>query len=327
MPAYIEKIASTTLSKILAQFLVPHKHNNHHPLLIRHESLFIVTLIILVLQFFSFAGISGNSVLGFATDITRASIINLTNQERSSRGIAPLKESNLLDQSATLKGQDMFAKNYWAHFAPDGTSPWYFFKQVGYQYTWAGENLARDFQTSGGVVAGWMASQGHRDNMLNPNFTEIGISVSNGTLEGEQTTLVVEHLGQVLGSSANNSSGTNKSNNSGTAASPLTVEDTLKSPEKKENQATATANVNQVNEKISGKVESSFSFNTFWQSLNLGQRTTISLLAVLLVLFAFDSFVILRRGVHRHNSHSLLHAGVLAILIITLVRSAAGGIL
>lgn len=196
MTVLIEKIASSKISKKLAQFLVPHEHNNHHPYIIRHEGLFLAAFILLTVQFLSFSDITSAHVLGYGTDINKEKIIELTNQERTSRGLGALKESSLLDQSATLKGQDMFAKDYWSHFAPDGTSPWYFFKQVGYNYNWAGENLARDFSTSSGVISGWMASQGHRDNMLNPNFTDIGISVQNGTLGGDQTTLVVEHLGQ-----------------------------------------------------------------------------------------------------------------------------------
>ena len=103
----------------------------------------------------------------------------------------------MLTKAAALKADDMFSDNYWAHFAPDGTSPWYFYGKVGYSYTWAGENLARDFQTSAGVVAGWMASTaGHKENILNSNFTEVGVAVKNGVLQGEETTLVVQLFGK-----------------------------------------------------------------------------------------------------------------------------------
>lgn len=327
MPALIEKIASSFVSRKLAHFLVPHSKNNHHPYLLRHESLFAFTFVILLVQFFSFSSISSANVLGYGTDINRATIISLTNQERTSRGLQPLQENSLLNTSAANKANHMITHDYWAHFAPDGTSPWYFYNQVGYKYAWAGENLARDFSTSAGVIAGWMASTGHRDNMLNPNFSDIGIGVQNGTLEGEQTTLVVEHLGKSLGTSA--AAGSNSSKTS--TSIPVTLEEKYQATQNQaesKNQATASANVNQIQERIAS-ANTPFSFNLpgFWKSLGLGQKTTLILLTVLLALFVFDSVVIFRKGVIRHNSHSFLHAIVLAILIIAVIRNATGGIL
>ncbi|HSX58234.1 MAG TPA: CAP domain-containing protein [Candidatus Saccharimonadales bacterium] len=328
----LKKIASTKLSVGLAHFLIPHSKNDHHPLILRHESLFVVTFVLLFIQFFSFAGFSPSHVLGYGTDINKDTLITLTNQERSSRGIATLKESAKLDQSATLKGEDMFAKDYWAHFAPDGTSPWYFFTKVGYTYNWAGENLARDFSTSAGVIAGWMASQGHRDNMLNPNFQDIGISVQNGTLQGDQTTLVVEHLGTVKGASTSGSSpttptsGTTNSNKS----KPTNVEDKFLpvAGTSQPQEANSSADLPKIEEKVASAV-TPFSFNPvdFWASLGLGQKTTLLLLAILVGVFLFDSVVVFRKGIARHNSHSLLHAIVLSILIVAIVRSATGGVL
>ena len=324
MTALIEKIASTSFSKRLAQFLIPHERNNHHPFLIRHESLFLATFLILAVQFFSLGRVSSNRVLGYGTDINKDTRIALTNQERTSRGIPALKENQLLDTAASLKGQDMFAKDYWAHFAPDGTSPWYFFKKVGYSYSWAGENLARDFSTSAGVIAGWMASQGHRDNMLNPNFTEIGISVQNGTLQGDQTTLVVEHLAAPT-AAAGGIAGAASSG--GTAAQPTNVQDSFSGPAKKDVTASSSADVNKVSEQIAQKATGGFNLASFWATLGLGQQVTMGLLALLVSLFLFDSIIIFRKGVVRHNSHSFLHASVLAVLIVALIRGSIGGIL
>jgi hypothetical protein len=287
--------------------------------------LFAVTLLILLIQFFSFAGVSGTRVLGYATNITRAAIINLTNEERTSRGLAPLTENNLLNNSASMKGQDMFAKDYWAHYAPDGTSPWYFFKLVGYNYSWAGENLARDFSTSEGVVAGWMASDSHRDNMLNQNFAEIGIGVQDGILEGEETTLVVEHMGKALGLAT--SGGSSNSTTPTSPSQPSKVEDSLRLAETKNVPATASANVEEVNERIAAAESGGFNLNGFWKGMGFGQKSTLLLLGLLATLFVVDSVILFRKGHQRQNSHSLLHAGVIAILMVALIRSASGGVL
>jgi hypothetical protein len=85
----------------------------------------------------------------------------------------------------------MFAKNYWSHDSPGGKTPWDFISASGYVYATAGENLAKDFDTSYGVVNGWMGSTGHRTNILNSSFKDTGIAVVNGVLQGSETTLVV----------------------------------------------------------------------------------------------------------------------------------------
>jgi hypothetical protein len=89
----------------------------------------------------------------------------------------------------------MFAKNYWAHNSPTGATPWDFIIGSGYHYTVAGENLAKNFSDSNAVVNAWMASPTHRANMIKPSYREVGFAVVNGTLNGEETTLVVQMFG------------------------------------------------------------------------------------------------------------------------------------
>jgi len=89
----------------------------------------------------------------------------------------------------------MFAKDYWAHNAPDGTKPWSFILAAGYNYLHAGENLARDFTNPQAVVDAWMASPTHRDNIMNAHYQDIGIAVVDGQLGGVETTLVVQMFG------------------------------------------------------------------------------------------------------------------------------------
>ena len=89
----------------------------------------------------------------------------------------------------------MAAKGYFAHTSPDGHDPWYWFTREGYAYTYAGENLAVDFTDSAIVEEAWMNSPEHRANLLNGNYTEVGIAIAEGTFEGHPTTFVAEEFG------------------------------------------------------------------------------------------------------------------------------------
>lgn len=141
-------------------------------------------------------------VLGVAIDITSQRLYELTNQERAKAGLPALSYNATLSNAAQLKAADMFSKNYWAHNAPDGTTPWVFFQRAGYRYELAGENLARDFEYSNNVMDGWMASPGHKENILKSGYTDIGFAVANGQLDGTDTTLVVQLFGKPIDGAA-----------------------------------------------------------------------------------------------------------------------------
>ena len=85
-------------------------------------------------------------------------------------------------------------------YGPDGTTPWNFILNAKYQYEYAGENLARNFLFSNGVVDAWMNSKTHKENILRKEYTEVGFAVENGVLNGEETTIVVELFGKPLAS-------------------------------------------------------------------------------------------------------------------------------
>lgn len=180
----------------LSHLLFPQESNNYRARLLHPGSLSLVVTLFLVFQFgLNFFALVSPSVLGYAANITPERIIELTNQERMDQGLGSLVVSATLSEAAQRKAADMFAFNYWAHNSPSGRSPWSFFKEVDYRYLYAGENLARDFADSEGVVRAWMASATHKDNILNRKYQEIGIAVVNGTLQGVETTLVVELFG------------------------------------------------------------------------------------------------------------------------------------
>jgi len=180
----------------LRHLFIPHTSNNH-----RAKALHIDALLTYVLLFAVFnLGLktlnkSIPDVLGYATDIHVEQLLSDTNAQRTSLGLAPLTLNSELSAAAAAKAADMFAKGYWAHNSQTGTPPWYWITNAGYQYTVAGENLAKNFSDSQGVVNAWMASPTHRANMVKPSYQDVGFAVVNGTLQGEDTTLVVQMFG------------------------------------------------------------------------------------------------------------------------------------
>lgn len=102
------------------------------------------------------------------------SLVRLTNQHREKA----LVIDHRLSIVAQTKANDMVNKNYFSHLTPDGHTPWYFFQQMGYSYTSAGENLALDYSTNKDVVDAWMESPSHRANIVNPNYTKVGIGIA-----------------------------------------------------------------------------------------------------------------------------------------------------
>lgn len=136
-----------------------------------------------------------SAVLSYATNVNAGDLAAGTNAARAQNGLAGLAVSPKLSTSAQLKANDMIAKDYWAHVAPDGTQPWYWFTQAGYDYTNAGENLAYGFSTSDAVITGWMNSAGHRANILG-SYQDMGFGIANGeNYQGAQNTVVVAHYG------------------------------------------------------------------------------------------------------------------------------------
>jgi hypothetical protein len=122
-------------------------------------------------------------------------VVELTNEERVTVTAPPLRRSAVLDEAAARKAEHMATEGYFAHYSPQGVSPWHWFDSVDYTYAYAGENLAIHFSDSGEVVKAWMESPTHRANIINNNFTEIGVGTAKGTYEGYETVFVVQLFG------------------------------------------------------------------------------------------------------------------------------------
>lgn len=180
----------------LSHFLLPKDSNNHRAKILHHPSLLLLVLFFFVTPFFfQVTERHTQGVLGISYSITPEELLFFTNVKRQENGLPVLQMDSQLAQAAAQKANHMFAHNYWAHVAPDGTTPWYFIKGSGYEYVYAGENLARGYTTANDVVNAWMASPSHRENMLSGNYTEIGFAIVPGTLTGDETVLVVEMFG------------------------------------------------------------------------------------------------------------------------------------
>src|SRR3989338_7536825 len=175
---------------------LPHANNNHKAKLLHHQSLLVLLGLFIMAQ----SGLTlfhtiKPGVLGYASQISPTTVIELTNQKRLAEGQPPLKENKALDEAAAAKAASMIAQNYWAHNAPNGTEPWNFILNSGYSYLHAGENLARDFTNPKDVVEAWMKSSSHKANLISSKYQDIGVAVIDGKINGVETTLVVQMFG------------------------------------------------------------------------------------------------------------------------------------
>ena len=130
--------------------------------------------------------------------LTVAGVIAETNAQRAANGnLPPFAENATLNDIATLRLDDMFAQQYFAHVGPKGESAISVASSVGYTHLALGENLALgNYAGDAGVVTAWMNSPGHRENILNTHYTQIGVAVREGMFEGSETWLAVQIFGR-----------------------------------------------------------------------------------------------------------------------------------
>ena len=109
-----------------------------------------------------------------------AEVVRLVNRERKKAGLSELKHNWELSRVARYKSEDMRDKGYFSHTSPTYGSPFQMMRSFGISYRTAGENIAKGQTTPAAVVKGWMNSPGHRANILNSSFTEIGVGYASG---------------------------------------------------------------------------------------------------------------------------------------------------
>jgi hypothetical protein len=175
--------------------ILPCEENKYKPKILSSRFLYGYAISILILKIVVIPLFLYLPTTSFFADITKTSIIQLANNARVSLGFNSLKENQTLNEAALLKAQDMLANDYFAHTSPEGVNPWYWFNKAGYNYRYAGENLAIGFIESEDVNQAWLDSPLHRENILRPEYTDIGIAVLTGDFQGKETTVVVQLFG------------------------------------------------------------------------------------------------------------------------------------
>jgi uncharacterized protein YkwD len=132
--------------------------------------------------------------------LLQSQIIAQTNLQRQENGNLPaLKENATLDQVAAAKANDMFLNQYFEHVSPLGVGPGDLAQKYGYNYIVEGENLILgNFSSEKEVVQDWMNSPGHRANILNVRYTEMGAAIIKGTYQGETAWIGVQEFGLPL---------------------------------------------------------------------------------------------------------------------------------
>lgn len=130
--------------------------------------------------------------------LTHDGIISWTNAARkNTSSLPPLSSNKTLDAIARVRLNDMFQKQYFEHTSPQGIGATDIAKDVGYDYISIGENIALgNFEDDKALVDAWMNSPGHRANILNTRFTEIGVAAATGTYKGKETWIAVQIFGK-----------------------------------------------------------------------------------------------------------------------------------
>lgn len=129
------------------------------------------------------------------SSLSAGKIIEKMNEERTGAGLAPLTVDDRLNRAACAKAHHMITRDYWGHAAPDGTTPWEFFQQEGYESINSAENLAYGHKDNRSAMDGWMRSHGHARNILG-DFEDTGLCIIKGTYQGsDNETLLVSLFG------------------------------------------------------------------------------------------------------------------------------------
>ena len=280
-------------------YFIPQEKNNFRADILKNGFLLLLVGVYFLNQsFIKYLSLARPGVLGYSSEITAQKVLDQTNQERSNLGLSELKYNSLLSDSATKKAKDMFTNNYWAHTSPSGTTPWDFFKSVGYQYSVAGENLARDFYDTESLLKAWMNSPTHKANIINSKYQEIGIGVVNGTLGGIKTTLVVQHF-----------------------ATPVVSVLNKKEPQSSEEIVVNNSTVEAVQSQNNVLSQSQ---QTYISPLSINKMIGVAIFSLIIITLFIDGYITLKKGVHRLTGSTVSHIGFLLVILLFILYQQQG---
>lgn len=280
------------------------------------------------------------NVLAYATSMSSNGLLSATNQQRTSNGKAALALNSKLSSAAQAKANDMVAKDYWSHNTPSGDPPWVFISSAGYDYKAAGENLAYGYLDSAGTVDGWMDSPGHKANILNSTFTEVGFGYKNSANfngDGHQTVVVAMYATpRVLSSNTSPSSPSGGgSTTTSTATSPTTKSSkpsakvVEESPQKAPN-PTAYTDINKSDGIIAGPTVKITRFAALtggrytWVASAVAITIALSILA-LLVRHSYSLHRLITRGERYVLQHVVFDITIVSLMGLCLIISQAAG--
>lgn len=174
---------------------IPTAHNDYQPHALRPHWMGVYAGAIITVKIVAVVFVSLYADQAKLSDISSSTIVSLSNQARQQNRVPILRTNALLTKAAQAKANDMIAAHYFAHISPSKVTPWYWFKQAGYKYSYAGENLAIDYIQSEDVIQAWLNSPLHRANLLSSKYKDIGVAVATGTISGVESLLVVQMFG------------------------------------------------------------------------------------------------------------------------------------
>jgi hypothetical protein len=305
----------------LHHFFLPREDNNYRSEFLHHKAILALILFLVSAGIFtSFIKTNFPSVLGVSSNISNQELLILTNQQRQNNNMSALTDNSELDQAAANKASDMFSKDYWAHNSPNGTTPWVFIKSAGYNYIYAGENLARGFNSAPDVITAWMNSPEHRQNVLSPNYQNVGFAVATGKLSGEDTVLVVEMLGS-----------TTLAPIASAPKKPTAVAIATGSPAVVKTTDVSIPNVQQSSSLISNTQLLGASSLSIIKPLINSQTFSLTLAGIILITFILvlflDMMVIEKKKIVRFVGHNLDHILFLSLVIIVVIILMKGSII
>ncbi len=331
MKKFLEKIVHTVL---------PHEKNKNIPHLLREECVIVMSFLIIALFVFNQNNWSIIRGLHLTGTVYPAVLADLTNENRASVGVPELSWSNDLENAAKLKAEDMIANAYFAHTSPRGLTPWFWLQEVSYDFIYAGENLAVDFTESVKVQNAWLDSPTHKANLLNSNFTEIGITAVDGKFEGRNTTFIVQFFGKPAAKTAQASTtveiesqpkpaeATTTSEVAGASAEIVNTEipkkelpvKIIEETEKLTNKFISVQNLTAVNESAEEKAavleKSSKHLSTWYARLIINPTNTIKMIYnILLTIILAAMTLMLSKEYQRHHLKHLMMGLMLVFLI------------